>query len=279
MSVGGASAALSGVLQATLSTIDWAANEIDTPYKEQFSKIHATAKNKQWLDDQLSGVKRTENLPEEFVQSLSAAKAAYDSFESITDVVSVAEDIFTAYQNSSNVKTALDQGALSGSANALSFFKTTAITEVEQTLTQIIEIYAKIVTMAKAAYSIRIPYLQEIVDLQQQAEIGELSPVQIIALQHYKAYQYYVMAAAASGIKYYQQQIATIGPDGVLGDAYSTIYSIPETSDHLEQSAENYRILGNLALEMIHAYWEGAQQTFESSINREMFDEEVTWYA
>jgi hypothetical protein len=265
----GPSAAAGPALEALDSAVVWAADEINSPYKRQFSRMSEMGGTLQWADAETDGVQSIVDLSEDALNVISLAVEAYNTAGDVQDVAQVAGTTLQVAQRTDSIRIGLMTGGTLSQSVAFQMFAGLIVSETVSATAELSEYNARTAAAGVAHNTVRIPILRELVAIQEQSRERALMPPEILRYYMYQMTQYQIAAAGTNIMALNQDAV----DESILGSALATVFNSEEIAQTAREASETYADLARYRIAELGAGWQDALNLYEESINVEVLDD------
>lgn len=266
----GPAAALGPALEAMTDGVVWAGNELDDPYKEQYSKMSEAAGTSRWAKQTLEGASSLADISSEAIGFVNLATDVHDQVTNMRDIAQVARVTIQTARTSGSVTKGLVAGGALGSAVLPQIFLTLATSKAASAATEPFELNARTAALGGAQATVRLPILRRMVELRNKIREGTLKPPGIIEYKMHEISQYQIGSAAAYGMAHHQDQI----DESFLGRGYAALFNSEKISSEALKLARRYDNLAKYSFAEIGAGVNETRRKLDDSINAEEFGTE-----
>lgn len=267
--------AIGTAVDAITDIVAWAQDEVTTPYREALTTMAVTGRNLEWINAEVEALPQGEWLTadmEEVVDTAAGFAGVVDDFNSVGQA-------FRTYMRGRAVSNPSASGMfyLGVKNQAVSFLKGFAkgivlAFAVDRTVNAAEGWFrrnAKIASILHAFHTLRIPILEELIEMETRAQDGRLPPADVVRYHLYKLSMHQLRALAFSMTsKHYQQMADDGGID--LGEAMDLIQGVEDKAEEHDRRAARSADSARYALLGLGAGRREADAATERCINREV---------
>lgn len=272
----GAGVLVVGTVVDTLTDlVAWGQDELTNPYREALTATAATGRNLDWIDTEVTALPRDQWLTadmERVVDTAAGFAGVVDDFQSVGQA-------FRTYMRGRAVSNPSASGMfyLGVKNQAVNFLKgfakgivlAFAVDATVDAAEGWFRRNAKIASILHAYHSLRIPILEELIEMETRAQAGRLAPADVVRYHLYKLSMHQIRALAFDMTSMHYQQMADDG--GIdLGEVMEVIQGVEDKAEEHDRRAARSADAAKYALLGLGVGRSEADAETRRSINREV---------
>jgi hypothetical protein len=226
------------------SAINWGLMNVNDPYRRQYAVGVAASNSAYWANSELNNPRGSfaqfSDDAVEVAQTLLNAGALVGSG---TDLVQGAQTVKQVFSEADSITTNVSlKGASAAKLRSAAFTAVAglAVSGAVDAVSNIAESQAKQMALGKGLFSICLPFLNKMRDIQRSLDASELGPMGILHLQSLSQTVYQLKAAALYGIAEGQRKLSN---KQYLGPAYDAFLGTDDLADNFEETAREFENL------------------------------------
>jgi hypothetical protein len=246
-------------------SLNWTTDDYDgDAYREGMSKLRRFAENAGAVESRLRDIDRTDSLPEEGVEVVSTG---VDIYGKMSDVKSVGSAMTAAYKSSHLYSSAVTAGGAAAGSALFYFAVGELVASGVETITTGFKQNAKLAAANHAYNTMRLPILNELVELTDRARDGRLSPGQIIRM-HLLEQQHWNVCKIGNATMH---RIVTKLNQSLLGGVWDVLVDSTEAQSVLGERRDLYEWAAAASHAELGEWWNRSDDLYAASINREVY--------
>ena len=223
--------ALPLALDTLQSSVGWVINEIDSPYKETLSKMSEWTYTYEEQTLEFETTTRLSDISDDIFEFASVGLEAYQAIESYDQAY---DALTTAAENSDAFTSSLEAGTGAAGITTFHYAKGKLISETVDTVRTGFQQNAELAAIATAFHTARIPIIERIIELQDQADAGELDPANAIELQYLISRHHLMGAYAKAGMAEQARALS----ESRVGSGWDVLVNVDDVIPVLEDRSE-----------------------------------------
>jgi len=268
---------LTKVAELASQTLDWAQQDINEPYKEQYLKIAAQSSTLDWIDeeapepgDSLSAF----DLVDGGTDLVQLSLETYEAVDSMDDLVQASSTVSSVLSRADSIRTDVDPSSVSGISDlrhtGYTVLTSLAVNATVSSIANVAEVQAKSAALGGGSAGARRPILNELVTLEERVRECNIGPSGILQIQALKQVDYQMEAAAWAGIADLYEGLS----DSRLGLGYDAVLETDEFAQTARQNAEGWEELSHYVMAGTGQYLDQGRERYSESFNNDQYGEQ-----
>jgi hypothetical protein len=264
-------AGLSTAVDALETSVNWAVNELDTPYKETLSKMQGICRSSLQHGQVVRDVVNVEELPKQAFDNIELAVATIDNLNKLSDVANIGAEMARVANSSDDVVAALKAGGASAGSALGSMVVGRLVSKGVNVGTKPFEAHAKTAAIGVALNTLLPPLYDELSTLQERIVDGIASPAEISLYWRHRISTHQLISVGHRAMSVYEGWLS----DQPLGAVWNVLQNAETIERTGRQSSEEHYNLSMYYWHRQGRIWDIARSQTENSVNAEVLGGEL----